>query len=63
MIKSRVYPNPRRAMFFEDLNKGISIPQIEKKYFKRSVVKKVTSFVKPFMFKIGLFDLYLKLKK
>ena len=63
MIKNRVSPNPLRSKFFEDLNNDMSIPQIEKKYFHRSLVKKVLSFVKPFMFRIGLFDLYLRLKK
>lgn len=62
MIKNRVIENPFRSHLFNDLNNGMSIPEIENKYNHKSIVKKIISSIKPLMYKIGVFDLYMKLK-
>lgn len=62
MLKHYVSPNPRREDFFGDLNK-LSLNEVEQKYLDCSVKRKIISFLKPFLFKIGLFDLYMKCKK
>ena len=62
MIKHFVSPNPRREQFFEDLN-IMPLDKLEKIYIGGSLKKKVISSIKPFMYKIGFFSLYMKLKK
>lgn len=62
MIKHYVKPNPRRSNFFDDLNK-LSIDAVEMKYLDCSMKRKIISLVKPFLYKMGVFNLYMKLKK
>lgn len=62
MIKNRVTENPLRSQLFAALNNGMSIPEIEEKYNHKSIIKKLVSAIKPLMYKIGVFDLYMKIK-
>lgn len=62
MIKNRVPLNPRRSELFEDLDKGTSIPDIKKKYLNKSLGKEIISYLKPLLYKLGIFDLYMKHK-
>ena len=62
MIKHYVKPNKLRDEFFKDLNK-MPLNNMEKKYLDCSMKRKIITFVKPFLYKIGVFDLYMKLKK
>lgn len=61
MIKHFVIPNPRRDEFFEDLH-HLSIQDVEKKYLDCSIKKRLIPIIKPLFYKLGLFNLYLKLK-
>lgn len=61
MIKNLVPVNPRRNKFFEDLN-TMPLDEVERKYLDCSLKYKVLSKIKPFMFKIGVFTLYMKVK-
>ena len=62
MIKNWVTPNPKRDDFFKDLQ-VMSMDEIENKYLSRSLMKKLISQFKPIMYKIGIFNMYLKFKK
>ena len=62
MIKHFVNPNPRRDEFFGDLHQ-LSVPDIEKKYLDCSFKRRFLSIIKPLMYKIGVFDIYMKLKE
>lgn len=62
MIKNFVNSNPKRKEFFKDLQ-VMSISEIENKYLNNSLLKRMVSFIKPSMYKLGIFDLYLNIKK
>lgn len=62
MLKHFVPQNPQRAEFFRDLQ-TMSIEQLEKKYDYKSVLRKVIAFAKPYLFKMGIFRIYLNLKR
>lgn len=62
MIKNFVNPNPKRKEFFRDLQ-VMSINEIENKYLNCSLLKRMISFIKPTMYKLGIFNLYLRIKK
>ncbi len=62
MIKNRVTENPLRNQLFADVNNGMSIPELEDKYIHKSAIKKWILSIKPCMYKLGVFDLYMKIK-
>ena len=62
MLKNLVPVNPRRNGFFDDLN-TMSLDEVERKYLDCSLKHKVLSVIKPFVFKIGVFSLYMKVKR
>lgn len=61
MIFNHVPENPRRKDFFHDLN-TMPIESVEKKYLDCSALKKLLSVIKPFMYKFGVFSMYMRLK-
>ena len=62
MIKNRVEMNPKRSVFFEDLNVK-PLQDVEKRYLDCSFKRRVISCIKPIMYKCGVFSLYLKVKR
>lgn len=62
MIKNLVPKNPKREEFFRDLNE-MDINSIEEKYLEHSVAWKLKCSLKPFFYKMGLFRLYVTVKK
>lgn len=62
MIKSFVPMNPKRNDFFNDLN-NIPLSQVERKYLNCSLIRKGIAFLKPMLYKIGIFNLYMKFKR
>lgn len=62
MIKQFVPEPSNRLQFFTDLN-SMPIEQVESKYLDTSLKRKVIAGIKPLMYKIGMFDLYMKYKK
>lgn len=62
MIKHCVPMNPKRDDFFRDL-KNCSIIEIEKKYLPKSNLKNLSAHFKPFLYKAGIFSIYLSLKR
>lgn len=63
MIKNHVPLNPRRTEFFADLNNGLGIEELMKKYLPTSPLKRLLANMKPFLYHVGVFDLYMKLKR
>ena len=61
MIKNCVPVNPHRAEFFRDLNK-LPIEEVEHKYLPTSPVKWLLAAIKPSLYKLGVFSLYMRLK-
>ena len=62
MIKHYVEPNPKREKFFEDLNVS-PIKSVEEKYLNCSIPKRIIAHLKPFLYKLGIFDMYMKFKR
>ena len=62
MIRHNVPVNPRRTEFFKDLN-SISMDKIEKKYLNCSIPKRLIAQSKPLLYKIGVFKLYMLVKR
>ena len=62
MIKHCVPMNPKRDEFFRDLYTD-DIDVIEKKYLHKSLVKRLMALCKPILYKMGIFSMYLSLKK
>lgn len=62
MIKNFVTPNPKRDVFFKELQ-IMSMGEIENKYLNKSLMRKFVSRIKPLMYKMGIFNMYLKIKK
>ena len=62
MILHNVPVNPRRTEFFKDLN-SISMDKIEKKYLNCSIPKRLIAQSKPLLYKIGVFKLYMLVKR
>lgn len=58
MIKHFVPVNSKREDFFNDLNKQ-DMTYIENKYLNSSNLKKICAFFKPFLYKIGVFKMYM----
>lgn len=61
MIKHCVPANPRREEFFKDLN-SLPIDKVEQKYLDCSLAKKAIAVLKPMLYKLGVFRLYIKFK-
>lgn len=61
MILSSVPMNPQREVFFEDLN-SLDFEKIILKYLGNSKIKTIIAKYKPLLYKIGIFDLYMKIK-
>lgn len=61
MIKHCVPANPRREDFFKDLN-SLPIDKVEQKYLDCSLAKKAIAVLKPMLYKLGVFRLYIKFK-
>lgn len=61
MIKHFVTPNSKRTEFFKDLN-ALPLHSVERKYLDCSLKCKIISSVKPMMYRLGVFGLYMKLK-
>lgn len=62
MIKNSVPQNPYRDAFFRDLN-ILNFDQIKKKYLPQSLIKRILATIKPTLYQIGIFDIYLKIKR
>ena len=62
MIKHCVPMNPKRDNFFRDLNDWPMI-EIEKKYLDCSLPKRIIASIKPLLYKLGVFQLYIKWKR
>lgn len=62
MLVKSTTANPRREEFFADIRK-MSVPEIQKKYYPVTVKRKVLSVIKPAVYKMGLFKLYMKMKE
>lgn len=62
MIKNVVPENPRRREFFDDLNSK-PLQDVENKYLDTSLKRQIVARIKPFLFSIGVFSLYMKLKR
>ena len=62
MLVKATTANPRREEFFAD-NLQMSVPEIQKKYYPITVKRKVLSVIKPAVYKMGLFKLYMKMKE
>lgn len=61
MIKHNVPENPKRVDFFNDLNTK-PMSEVERKYLDCSVLKRTIAMLKPFLYRIGIFSLYMYLK-
>lgn len=61
MIKNVVPVNPNRKQFFEDLN-NLPFKTVQEKYMKMSAAKVILAKIKPALYKVGVFGLYLKIK-
>lgn len=61
MIKNTVPMNPKREEFFNDLNER-NISYIENKYLNVSIPKKLGAFLKPYLYRIGIFKIYMTYK-
>lgn len=62
MIKNSVSQNPYRDAFFRDLN-VMNFDQIKKKYLPQSLIKRILATIKPTLYQMGIFDIYLKIKR
>ena len=62
MIKHCVPMNPKRDEFFSDLGK-LPMKDIERKYLRKSVAGRIMAVCKPVFYRIGIFSLYLKVKR
>lgn len=62
IIKNCVPKNLRRAEFFKDLN-TLPIEVVERKYLSPAIIKRSMAALKPWLYKLGVFTLYMKLKK
>ena len=62
MIKHLVPENPRRKEFFDDLNSK-PLQKVESKYLDTSLKRKIIARIKPFLFRLGVFSLYMKFKR
>jgi len=63
MIREQPRKHPKREQFFSDLSEGMSIDNLQKKYNDRGLPKKLFLKVKPFLYRIGLWSLYMRLKQ
>lgn len=62
MITHNAPKNPRRTEFFSDLG-NLSMDKIERKYLNCSLVKKIIISLKPTLYRIGVFKLYMLVKR
>lgn len=62
MIKHYVPENPMRSSFFEDMNR-MNIIQLEQKYNRKGLLAKLIAGLKPILYDIGVFSLYLSMKR
>ena len=63
MIKKSVSMNLRRQELFDDLNRGFTVEDLSNKYLKKTFLQSLLSKIKPLSYRIGVLQLYLKLKK
>ncbi len=61
MITHNVPANPQRAEFFADLG-NMPMDKIERKYLNCSLCKKIMISLKPTLYRIGVFKLYMSIK-
>ena len=62
MIKNCVPMNPKRDEFFRDLNDW-PMMEIEKKYLPTPMYKRILVSFKPFLYKVGVFAMYMYIKR
>lgn len=62
MMRQQPPKSPRRSEFFKDLNSGMSITDIQNKYNKRNLIKRAFVKVKPLLYKIGIWSIYMRMK-
>ena len=62
MIKNLVPENPLRKEFFRDLNSK-SLKDVEDIYLDTSLKRQIIARIKPFLYSIGIFSFYMKLKR
>ena len=55
--------NLRRQELFDDLNRGFTVEDLSNKYLKKTFLQSLLSKIKPLSYRIGVLQLYLKLKK
>lgn len=55
--------SPCRVSFFEDLNNGSSIPELSKKYLRAGVVRSQLLRLKPLLYRVGFWCLYMRFKR
>lgn len=55
--------NLRRQELFDDLNRGFTVEDLSNKYLKKTFLQSLLSTIKPLSYRIGVLQLYLKLKK
>lgn len=61
MIKKCPPLNPKRTQFFSDLN-SLPLEDVEHRYDPISPLQKILISIKPTMYRLGIFGLYMKLK-
>jgi coenzyme F420-reducing hydrogenase beta subunit len=62
MIKNTIPMNPHRKQFFQDLNQK-TFKKLINEYLPESLIRKILANIKPILYYIGIFDLYLKIKR
>jgi len=62
MIKHYVPMNPKRSEFFKDMQ-TMSIPELSDKYNHKGLVRSAVIAIKPYIYKIGVFGAYMKMKR
>lgn len=62
MIRHCVPMNRLRTEFFHDLN-TLPINVLERKYLRLSLIQKFMAAIKPVLYRLGVFTVYMKLKK
>lgn len=62
MIVKPVPNNKKRDEFFKDLQL-LSLDKMQEKYYPITIKRRIIKFIKPVLYKVGIFSLYLRLKK
>lgn len=63
MIHNNPPMDNERGEFFKDLHAGKSIPELWKRYSKQSKISTMIAHVKPVLYKMGIWSIYMRMKK